>query len=570
MQSKILAIDLDGTLLTKLKKITSKNLDAITNYMNLGGTPVIVTGRSTVSAFGYFHQIEKHANKKLRYLACFNGAYIYDQKLNKSYKNFINESLCRDILSIVKREKLTAWFYTEKSRQIGSVAVYGYRFPVINKLFKNLNIKKLNEKSDISSYKINVMSFSKAKIASVLEKLKKQFGNVLTFSLSSKHLIEINNKKINKGYVVDFLKKEFKVNKKDIAFMGDSFNDVPGFQQVRNSFAIKPKNKDVIQYAAHYIDHKRNAVADVINQYILNDANDIKLVATDLDGTLLENYTKEVSKLAANKVSECVDKKNIYFSIATGRNVDDITMIINKIGIRNKNRCFAIANNGSVIYEFKSGNYLYKETIPSELSKLVFTHIKKLNESNKYGHVGCYVHRILDVERIRNGLNTQLMGYELSFVQERLASFSKNFTKNNWYPKDFTEIDKNFDFKNICKFVIYADSPENNIKIANYFINKTKLDLTFTTSSKTNVEINAKYVSKGNAVKFLANYLNINIFNVMTLGDEENDLSMLKITPNSFTLTTSKQIVKDAANNVIKSEPSILVSDAISQKILRK
>ena len=570
MQSKILAIDLDGTLLTKLKKITSKNLDAITNYMNLGGTPVIVTGRSTVSAFGYFHQIEKHANKKLRYLACFNGAYIYDQKLNKSYKNFINESICRDILSIVKREKLTAWFYTEKSRQIGSVAVYGYRFPVINKLFKNLNIKKLNEKSDISSYKINVMSFSKAKIASVLEKLKKQFGNVLTFSLSSKHLIEINNKKINKGYVVDFLKKEFKVNKKDIAFMGDSFNDVPGFQQVRNSFAIKPKNKDVIQYAAHYIDHKRNAVADVINQYILNDANDIKLVATDLDGTLLENYTKEVSKLAANKVSECVDKKNIYFSIATGRNVDDITMIINKIGIRNKNRCFAIANNGSVIYEFKSGNYLYKETIPSELSKLVFTHIKKLNESNKYGHVGCYVHRILDVERIRNGLNTQLMGYELSFVQERLASFSKNFTKNNWYPKDFTEIDKNFDFKNICKFVIYADSPENNIKIANYFINKTKLDLTFTTSSKTNVEINAKYVSKGNAVKFLANYLNINIFNVMTLGDEENDLSMLKITPNSFTLTTSKQIVKDAANNVIKSEPSILVSDAISQKILRK
>ncbi len=570
MQSKILAIDLDGTLLTKLKKITSKNLDAITNYMNLGGTPVIVTGRSTVSAFGYFHQIEKHANKKLRYLACFNGAYIYDQKLNKSYKNFINESLCRDILSIVKREKLTAWFYTEKSRQIGSVAVYGYRFPVINKLFKNLNIKKLNEKSDISSYKINVMSFSKAKIASVLEKLKKQFGNVLTFSLSSKHLIEINNKKINKGYVVDFLKKEFKVNKKDIAFMGDSFNDVPGFQQVRNSFAIKPKNKDVIQYAAHYIDHKRNAVADVINQYILNDANDIKLVATDLDGTLLENYTKEVSKLAANKVSECVDKKNIYFSIATGRNVDDITMIINKIGIRNKNRCFAIANNGSVIYEFKSGNYLYKETIPYELSKLVFTHIKKLNESNKYGHVGCYVHRILDVERIRNGLNTQLMGYELSFVQERLASFSKNFTKNNWYPKDFTEIDKNFDFKNICKFVIYADSPENNIKIANYFINKTKLDLTFTTSSKTNVEINAKYVSKGNAVKFLANYLNINIFNVMTLGDEENDLSMLKITPNSFTLTTSKQIVKDAANNVIKSEPSILVSDAISQKILRK
>lgn len=570
MQSKILAIDLDGTLLTKLKKITSKNLDAITNYMNLGGTPVIVTGRSTVSAFGYFHQIEKHANKKLRYLACFNGAYIYDQKLNKSYKNLINESLCRDILSIVKREKLTAWFYTEKSRQIGSVAVYGYRFPVINKLFKNLNIKKLNEKSDISSYKINVMSFSKAKIASVLEKLKKQFGDVLTFSLSSKHLIEINNKKINKGYVVDFLKKEFKVNKKDIAFMGDSFNDVPGFQQVRNSFAIKPKNKDVIQYAAHYIDHKRNAVADVINQYILNDANDIKLVATDLDGTLLENYTKEVSKIAANKVSECVDKKNIYFSIATGRNVDDITMIINKIGIRNKNRCFAIANNGSVIYEFKSGNYLYKETIPSELSKLVFTHIKKLNESNKYGHVGCYVHRILDVERIRNGLNTQLMGYELSFVQERLASFSNNFTKNNWYPKDFTEIDKNFDFKNICKFVIYADSPENNIKIANYFINKTKLDLTFTTSSKTNVEINAKYVSKGNAVKFLANYLNINIFNVMTLGDEENDLSMLKITPNSFTLTTSKQMVKDAANNVIKSEPSILVSDAISQKILRK
>nr|MDE6476899.1 HAD family hydrolase [Mycoplasmoidaceae bacterium] len=111
--------------------------------------------------------------------------------------------------------------------------------------------------------------------------------------------------------------------------------------------------------------------------------------------------------------------------------------------------------------------------------------------------------------------------------------------------------------------------PSNNQKVFEYF-NSLQLDVIITTSSPTNVEINAKGVSKGNALSFLAERLGININQVMTLGDEENDISMLSLTSNSYTLKTSKLVVKNAASNVLDTKPSYLVGEAITQRILDK
>lgn len=571
MKYKIIGIDLDGTLLNSFKRISNKNLNALSAYINRGGIPVIVTGRSSVSAYKYFNKIQKHSARKLRFIACFNGAYIYDQLENKEYKKFISNEIAKEIYDYAQKNKLTAWFYTERATAKKAVEVKGYRLFLTSKFFKNLNLLKVNPRADISSYKINLMSFSKQKIAKTFEELKKIYKDKLVFSLSSKNLIEINSFGIDKGYAMNFVLEKTKTKKDNSIFFGDSFNDVPAFKACGYSYAIKPKNKDVCNFSSKTIDYKKNAVASIINKSILekDDGKQIRLIATDLDGTLLENKTKEIIPSTVEKIRVAVDDKNTYFAIATGRNIDDVKLIVKNIGIKNINNCFGILNNGAIVYEFKTDQYIYQRQLTESMTQIILNEIKSLNASKKFGNIGCYIHRTIDLKKLKDKQKTELYGYNLKFVKTRLAWMSSSFTKNNWYPKNFNEINDDDILASACKFVIYTDSPSNNAKVFEHF-KSMQLDVSVTTSSPTNVEVNANGVSKGNALSFLSQRLGININQVMTLGDEENDISMLSLTSNSYTLKTSKVVVKNAASNVLDTKPSYLVGEAITQKILEE
>ncbi len=571
MKYKIIGIDLDGTLLTKTKKITKDDLEAIKKYINNGGIPTIVTGRSPVSAIKFLQKIESYSKTKLRFLCAFNGAYILDQLENKEYKNFISNDICKELYNYGVQKKISMWFYTENSRLNGSVEAYGTKFRLSSKLFKNLNLQNINPRKDISSYKLNLFCSSKKKMNEIFDELSKKYKGVLNFSLSNGRLIEVNNASVDKGYAIKFVTEKSQLNKEDVLFLGDSNNDVPGFKESGFSIAIKPSNKKVIQFASTTIDHKKNAVSEAIHKYILSDESgyDVRLVAIDLDGTLLETKTKLPVSYTAKRIRQIVDDRGLNFAVATGRNVDDIMTVIKDLGIRNLNNCYCVANNGSLIYEYRTNNYIYQKPIPGDIARTIFTEIKTLNESGKFGPIACYAHRVLDLEKIKNNEVTKLLGYNLEFVKARLSRASKNFLKNSWHPKEFCEIQNFNDIKIVCKFVVFANCPANNAKVYDYFTS-LGFDVNVSTSGPTNVEIYSSQASKGNAVSFLAQKLGININQAMTFGDEENDISMLSITSNSYTLSSSKEKVQKAASNVLKSKASYFVGEAIDKVILKK
>jgi len=106
MKHKLLGIDLDGTLLNKFKKISYQNLDAISEYINMGGIPVITTGRSYISAKKYFDQIADFCQQPMKYLVAFNGAYILETSTNKSIQSLIDSNVVSDILKYANDKKI--------------------------------------------------------------------------------------------------------------------------------------------------------------------------------------------------------------------------------------------------------------------------------------------------------------------------------------------------------------------------------------------------------------------------------------------------------------------------------
>jgi HAD superfamily hydrolase (TIGR01484 family) len=107
LKYKLLAVDLDGTLLSKSKRISTNNLDALQRYTSNGGTCVVMTGRSITSAERYTKQIDDFAQNQSKYIIALNGAYIKNLLTGETITNLIDADIVKDIYAYGKEHHLT-------------------------------------------------------------------------------------------------------------------------------------------------------------------------------------------------------------------------------------------------------------------------------------------------------------------------------------------------------------------------------------------------------------------------------------------------------------------------------
>ncbi len=93
---KIIACDLDGTLLDSTGHISRENLDAINTLFKKGVHFVPCSGRTFSELPG-----ELKENESIRYIIHSNGAAVLDRKTGNRILNCIPNILCRKILDIL-------------------------------------------------------------------------------------------------------------------------------------------------------------------------------------------------------------------------------------------------------------------------------------------------------------------------------------------------------------------------------------------------------------------------------------------------------------------------------------
>ena len=96
---KLIAIDLDGTLLTSDKKISQKNLEAIKYAQEKGVKVVIATGRPLNGIKDIINKLTLLQQDD--YTICFNGGIITN---NKTEANIFQSSLSYEDLLIIYNE----------------------------------------------------------------------------------------------------------------------------------------------------------------------------------------------------------------------------------------------------------------------------------------------------------------------------------------------------------------------------------------------------------------------------------------------------------------------------------
>lgn len=267
MDYKIVAIDMDGTLLNSNGEVSVRTENAIHKAIDMGVNVVISTGRILRSA--------KVASKRLKlnnYIIACNGGIIVDKADNIIHSLPINLNSIEKIMYLGKKYNVYYHFYNEDSlfsnTYVQKIAdYYNEREHKLDiKIFKEPN-EILNSK-DMKIYKFLFLDNNLEK----LDMLRNELNQVSTIEVSKSWLnnIEVMDQNASKGMGLQVLCKKLDISKDNVIAIGDNENDLSMIKFAGLGVSMGNAS-DLVKNQAKYITstNDEDGVAKVIEKFIL-------------------------------------------------------------------------------------------------------------------------------------------------------------------------------------------------------------------------------------------------------------------------------------------------------------
>ena len=266
----------------------------------------------------------------------------------------------------------------------------------------------------------------------------------------------------------------------------------------------------------------------------------IHIVASDLDGTLLapNHQLSEFTK----QTLQALHQKGFTFIFATGRHHVDVAGIRQLAGIP----AYMITSTGARVHD-QHDNLMYSKNVPQELVQPVIDVFKQ--------NPDIFVHIYQDESWLLNKEDETLR----DFHEE--SGFSYQVFDVNNAPTE-----------GVAK--IFFTHPAQDHELLAQFEERLndifgdKLNVAFSTPWC--LEVMAAEVSKGDALKAVAESLNLALDNCIAFGDGMNDVEMLSMAGKGLVMGTSHQKVFNALpnNTVIGSNAEDAVAHYLREHLL--
>lgn len=265
---------------------------------------------------------------------------------------------------------------------------------------------------------------------------------------------------------------------------------------------------------------------------------DRKILFTDLDGTLL-NDKKEITPGNQEAIDEALAKGH-YVVISTGRPLVSARIQAERLGLT-KEGCYAITYNGAQIYDTFHQKTVYGKGLPRTLVKPLFDaaasfdlHIQTYSDT--------HVLVVKDTPQVQNYSRTIHIPYQV--VDDIEAAVTED-------PYKFLAID---------------DSHEKLLEYQKTVLSAYDGILTSFFSNNAYLEIVPVGISKGFAVEWMCDFLNVPIEHSVAAGDAQNDIEMLKAAHIGAVMCNAMPGIAEYGNYITKADNN---HDGIAE-IIRK
>jgi Cof subfamily protein (haloacid dehalogenase superfamily) len=270
---KMLAIDLDGTLLNSNKEISEENQKYIKLAMEKGIKVIICSGRIYSGAKIFAQQLSLQEP-----MVVCNGAVIKDVKTDKVYySNLLSKEDCFKVIGILHKYNIYFHTYVDDVMYAEKLDYAALHYMISSKDLRSdfridvkvvESVKDIIDKSFQKPAKIVVMSSD----SKDLLKVRNVVEGVETIDIVSSNYdnFEVLNRGVSKGKALEIISQMFSINQEEILAIGDNENDCPMLKYAGFSVAMGNSEdwiKDICDFVT--LTNDEDGVAKAIKKFVL-------------------------------------------------------------------------------------------------------------------------------------------------------------------------------------------------------------------------------------------------------------------------------------------------------------
>lgn len=263
MSFKLLALDLDDTLLDEDFKISSVNRCAIRRAVDMGVLVTLATGRMFQSAAVHARDLQIDLP-----LITYHGALIRTVGGEETlYHQPIPVGLAKEVAALAESQNLHVNAYINDELFVAEENEFSHYYQNLAKV-KVTAVGSLPTFLDTPPTKLTIINRS-GRMEEFKNQLIATYSDRLAITISRPYFLEITDRLATKGQALKFLAARHQIPQAQVAAIGDSYNDLDMILYAGIGVAVE-NARDEVKAVANVITKKNteHGVAAFIEKYL--------------------------------------------------------------------------------------------------------------------------------------------------------------------------------------------------------------------------------------------------------------------------------------------------------------
>jgi Cof subfamily protein (haloacid dehalogenase superfamily) len=265
IKPRLVAFDLDGTLLGEDKVLRPRVLSAVEQMQARGIEGCVVTGRMYRAALPYVRELRFNAP-----VVCYQGAAVIDPETDEVlFDTPLPNRQALELVSYAHANRLHIQlyandrYYCEHRNHFSDLyaqisGVEPIVVPSLSALFETWDATK------------GIIIAEPAAILTHLEPVKRFFGDRAYVTRSMPHFLEVMDSKVDKGKALEMVARGLQIPMAEVMAIGDSWNDAPLLRAAGFGVAMGSAPRELREVAdAVVADAVNDGVAEALERFAL-------------------------------------------------------------------------------------------------------------------------------------------------------------------------------------------------------------------------------------------------------------------------------------------------------------
>jgi len=268
---RLVVSDVDGTLVTKDKRLTPATIEAVRRIREAGIRFTIISSRPAKGLKVVADPL--HVTEPM---PAFNGGLIVGPDLKTVLRERLLERVVVErLLDALSAAGLDIWVYTDENWYVRDANGPYVQHEVTAVKFQPEVVGDFRDVALDRVAKVVGVSQSFDQVASAEKKIQQAFAGAVSATRSQKYYLDITHPTANKGEAILMLSELLDIPTTQIVTIGDMENDVPMFKQSGISIAMGNATPEVQAHAKYVTaSNEEDGFAKAVERYVLRTSED--------------------------------------------------------------------------------------------------------------------------------------------------------------------------------------------------------------------------------------------------------------------------------------------------------